>query len=116
MSNLFYVTGTHELHPGPVQAYSQLMAPNHGNIPIVGRVAALGNGEGLEIAVRFAIDQDMYLSPFHHRIYTSQELADCWERSHHEHHGYDPRGLDPRVEPTRLTVPRDVMMREALYR
>jgi hypothetical protein len=29
-------------------------------------------------------------------------LLDEYERAHHEHHGMDPRGLDPREGPTRL--------------
>ena len=103
MSNLISAGGHFELHPGMggLQLYSGLMAPQHGPIPIAGLIRGLDNG--LKIALRLIIDGNNYLSPFHHRIYTVQELADLWERVHH---GYDPRGLDPRVEPTRLTVNR----------
>lgn len=80
------------------------MAPNHGQIPILGFVE--GHGDVLEVALRFQIDGQMDLSPFLHRLLTVDELADAWERSHHEHHGYDPRGLDPRTGPTRLTIDR----------
>lgn len=102
MSGLFQVEGHWEVPQGAVTAYSQLMAPNHGRIPIVGYVRGLG--DGLEVALRFMIDGQQNLSPFLHRALSTQELADLWERSHHEHHGYDPRGLDPRTGPTRLTV------------
>lgn len=114
MSNLFNVYGRHDIHQGTVYAHSYLMAPAHGPIPIVGHVNAIG--EALEVALRFVIDGDNALSPFLHRVLTTQELADLWERCHHEHHGYDARGLDPRVEPTRLTIPRHAMLREAAYR
>jgi|SRR5215471_10095550 len=105
MSSLFVVQGRYDLYAnGQLQAYSQLMAPNHGKIPITGFVE--GRESTLEVALRFVIDGNWNLSPFLHRVMTTDELADAWERSHHEHHGYDPRGLDPRVEPTRLTIGR----------
>ena len=105
MSNLIHTEGYLEVFEGQggLGLYSHLMAPNHGRVPIAGLVR--GTGDALEFAFRFVIDGNRCLSPFHHRIYTVQELADLWERCHHEHHGYDPRGLDPRVEPTRLTIP-----------
>lgn len=105
MSNLFTVYGRVELPSwGGVGARSMLMAPNHDTIPIAGYVE--GRDSTLEVALRFLIDGNHQLSPFLHRVMTTQELADAWERSHHEHHGYDPRGLDPRVEATRLTINR----------
>lgn len=100
VSNVFHVQGLVTLYPGALQAFSPLMAPNHGAIPIVGQVA--GHGDHLEVILRFQIDGDPGGDPFLHRLLTSYELADAWELAHHQHHGYDPRGLDPRVGPTRL--------------
>lgn len=84
-----------------VEAYSALMAPNHGRIPIAGYLS--GQGELLEVKLSYQIDGEV-TSPFHHRVFTVQELADAWELAHHEHHGFDPRGLDPREGPTRLRL------------
>ena len=38
------------------------------------------------------------------RTWSPDELAETYERTHHQVHGHDPRGLDPREGPTRLTV------------
>lgn len=41
--------------------------------------------------------------PWLDRLITQTELAELYEREHHHLHGSDPRGLDPRDGPTRLT-------------
>lgn len=102
MSNVIHTYGRYDFPYGPVNLMSQLMAPNHGQVPIVGFVE--GRGDTLEVQLRLVIDGDFGLPPFHQRIWTNSELADVWELAHHQHHGYDPRGLDPREGPTRLRL------------
>lgn len=102
MAQLISTVGRFDVPYGQVQLYSQLMAPNHGQVPIIGHVE--GRGETLEVLLRMVIDGDWQVAPFHHRIWTASELADAWEVAHHQHHGYDPRGLDPREGPTRLRL------------
>lgn len=106
MANLIQIYGRIDLQPygvggAPIELHSQLMAPNHGRVPIVGRIE--GRGESLEAQLCLVIDGEQ-MPAFFHRIWTANDLADAWEVAHHQHHGYDPRGLDPREGPTRLRL------------
>lgn len=103
MSNVIQTYGRFDLPPyGAVSLESRLMAPNHGQVPIVGFVE--GRGDTLEVSLRFLIDGDYGVPPFHQRVFTNAELADAWELAHHQHHGFDARGLDPRAGLTRLRL------------
>jgi len=63
------------------------------------------DGQSVQIDVLLSIDGDRI--PIFTKHFDQDQLADAYEKAHHEHHGYDPRGLDPRVEKTRLTVNRE---------
>lgn len=55
---------------------------------------------GLALASWWQIDGARF--PWEERIWSPDDLADLYERFHHQVHGYDPRGLDPREGITRL--------------
>lgn len=57
---------------------------------------------GLVISAQMVLDGQRFGS-FFTRTWTPDDLADEYERKHHMLHGSDPRGADPREEPTRLT-------------
>lgn len=59
------------------------------------------DGQSLQITLELEIDGDRI--PVFTEFFSQDRLADMYEKAHHEHHGYDARGLDPRTERTRLT-------------
>jgi hypothetical protein len=81
-----------------LQAESRIMSPGHQMaVDVATRPTQV---RGLEVVVALVIDGQEF--PIDHRIWTPDQLADHYELAHHQLHGYDPRGLDPRVERTRL--------------
>jgi hypothetical protein len=57
---------------------------------------------GIELTVSMEVDG--IRKPLLSKIWSVDDLADAYEAAHHQVHGTDPRGLDPREGPTRLSV------------
>jgi hypothetical protein len=80
-----------------------IMAPGHQGMAIEIE-AAPSRTSGLSLTQHWNINGQRF--GVWEKVWTPDELADVYELVHHQLHGYDPRGLDPRVEKTRLTVNR----------
>ena len=92
-----YVRGSWQ---GMVNVESPLMAPGHRGMMVEVRAYPTPTS-GLDLSAELLIDGARF-GPFFERIWTPNDLADIYELTHHQLHGYDPRGLDPREGPTRL--------------
>lgn len=83
------------------QLLSQVMNPQGAhNTHLHVQSQAHWNTGGVEVSITLEVDGVM--KPLFTHIYTGDELADAYEIAHHQVHGYDARGLDPREGATRL--------------
>jgi hypothetical protein len=73
----------------------------HGTHNVQSQIEFGAQPDGGFVATRYLII-DGQRHPVESRHVSREQLLDEYERAHHEHHGMDPRGLDPREGPTRL--------------
>jgi hypothetical protein len=73
----------------------------HGTHHVEVQIEYVHQNDGGFVATRYLLI-DGQRHPVGSEHVSREKLLDEYERAHHEHHGMDPRGLDPREGPTRL--------------
>jgi hypothetical protein len=85
-----------------LQVDSPIMMPGHQMTQLILR-AQPNTLQGLDLSIQWDFAGQARM-PWWQKVWTPDDLADAYEVIHHQLHGYDARGLDPREGPTRLSA------------